>query len=154
MESKESILKSISIAKRKHQLWLDLAHLKIKGYKIDEQDFSVSSGKCDFSQWMRTYEPILNPYIEFVSLTFPHVQLHNLYDEIVTLVNNKPNSSLLDKLTGKAQRQKDQQHLDIHEKVQRLDDLSAVITDRLDLLEKRLINQDESTFNASHFRTA
>ncbi len=134
----KDVIGKIHQARARHKAWVAHAEALARGVPLDGEKAPVLPTDCAFGQWYYGEGQMLRRLDEFRRIEEVHDELHKTYMEIVALLFNEPDVSMLGRLTGEARKLKAENK----EKAQRMIGLLRHISEELDAaldkLEQRL----------------
>ncbi len=144
--NKNDILHKLHQAKRDHLAWVGRAELLAQGIEVSKELIPVLHTDCRFGHWYFGEGQALTVFPEFREIDEAHRALHQSYTEIFKLITETENPSLFSRLVGKARRQQKQNEPVIKSKLQKLESESHRVLQRLEALEGRLREMDDTEF--------
>ncbi len=146
---KEEVLKNIRAARRSHVMWVDRARSLVNGFPVNKEQIPLEVTSCDFGQWFYCDGQILLVIFSEDSikkLENKHRELHDSYMKIFKIYFDTSNQSFIAKLLKRRKKISDrEQHLAM-EDLQKLENVSDELVSYLNIIEKRMNQIDESTF--------
>lgn len=135
MKMKET-LDNLRQAKSAHLGWVNRARALLDGKPLDEVRVPVEHTRCRFAHWYFGEGKKLAGLKSYQGIEEPHRQLHTVYAEIYRLVTSNSKTSLLHRLTGQHEKLQRQHQHQARILFHRLQHLSNIMINKLDMLEK------------------
>lgn len=110
---KNDLIRNLREAKASHYRWMTYANALIQGLPVEKEYAPLSAVDCQFGKWYYGKGQVFDFLSNFKGIEQPHLDLHELYFEIFTLLfaESRENLNFFDKLLGK-QRQIDNERLE------------------------------------------
>ena len=146
--NKEQVLEHIRAAKSAHIKWVQKAKLLINGIPVNEDSIPVNSTECNFGKWFYSDGQCLNslsnnPLECMQKIETLHFDLHDIYLQIFNIYFNQPKSGFFAKLFGKKRVVSDIEANQAKEYYKELEQVSQVLLEEINRLERRLIAVSE-----------
>ncbi len=138
MKIKEVIGK-IHQARARHKAWVAHAEALVRGVPLDADKAPVLPTDCAFGQWYYGEGQMLRRLQEFRRIEEVHDELHKTYMEIVALLFNEPDVSMIGRLIGEARKVRAENKAKAERMLELLRHLSDELDAALDALESRLL---------------
>jgi len=146
---KEEVLKKIRAARRAHVIWVDRARSLVNGFPVHKDQIPIEVTSCDFGKWFYCDGQILLVIFSEVAikrLEDKHRELHDAYMKIFKIYFDTSNQSLLAKLLKRRKRISDRERHMAMEDLQKLEVISDELVSYLNIIEKKMNQIDEKTF--------
>jgi hypothetical protein len=140
-------------AKSAHLGWVIRAQALLNGKPADEDKEPVQHTHCLFASWYYGEGKKLAGLKSYQAIDEPHKQLHAVYADICELLTEDDKGTLLTRFTGQYDKQKQQQMHQARIQFRRLQNLSNILGNKLDMLEKdlrRLATEAPTSLRRTH----
>ncbi len=140
---KKDLLLRLREARKAHRRWVSHALALIEGAEISPDQIPVNETECGFGKWYYGKGQSLSQLEQFQQIEKPHERLHRIYMEIFNLLFDTKKPSFWKRLLGRSHSRSPETLEAARRRYSELNDLSHEISDRLKMLEKRIIDMDE-----------
>lgn len=133
------VIGRIHQARAHHKAWVAHAEALVMGVPLDREKAPVLPTDCAFGQWYYGEGQMLRRIEAFRRIEDVHDELHKTYMEIVALLFNEPDVSLIGRLMGESRKIKEENHAQAERMIELLRHLSDELDAALDTLEKQIM---------------
>jgi adenylate kinase family enzyme len=136
VKQRQLIIQQLRDAKKAHRRWVSRAQIMMDGMPVAQEQLPLKDTECTFGIWYHGEGRLLSGYPEFARIHEPHKKLHDIYQQIFTLLVSEKKPSLFRRLLGRKARRSRKQQTEAKRLLAELNMASLEILDYIGRLEK------------------